>query len=385
MNNKLKELLINLSFSLGKTFKNIEKQFKDDQSYIELPLLDYKENEFGKLTINFPPRIENKLIYILKIKNNLDTLEEFLELFTKNFTATFKIDYIEVEEHLALDINFNIMWLKVEVKQYKNFYKVSKEKNILNINLDKRYELGRYKLSFITTTNFLDEYYKRIDLKREEIINEIKEITGLDNKLIEINSMDWFNRNLLISKERFETLFKKISKTVTRNSDFMGRINKNDFIFDNFAFITRDSKYYKKSAMNFLSDFKINEKIIPSEDLFFDKLNFSDSNFTIIYNINKRILKATVIREMLRLNKNTFETDDFSAKFKIFDGEEERYSEIKDYHTKNMYYRYFCIEENFNKLITAIDNNLNIVEYATYLPKKLKINENMRKLIIQIN
>lgn len=388
MNNKLKELLIKLDFSLEKSFKNIENKVKDDQSYIEVSILDNNVSEFGKLTIFFPARFESKESkskYISKIINTLNSLDEFLKLFTKKFTATFKINYFEYEEYLALDKDLNIMCFKTKEKQYSNYYKASESKNIIDINFVTEYELGRYRLKFVTTKNLLDEYNRRMNLKRKEILNKINEITGLDNNIIEITSVDWFNRNLLLSKDKFETLYNKVNKTVTRNSDFLGKINKNDFVYDEFAFITRDSKYYKKSAIKFLSDFKKTEKIQISEELFFDKLNFSDDNFTIIYNKNKSILKANIIREMLRLNKNAFTHDSFSVKFKIFDGENERYSNIYDYHTKNMFYRYFWPEEKFNDLVNMIDSNLDINEYAIYLPKKLKTTQNMRKLIIEIS
>ena len=388
MKNKLIELLIKLDFSLEKSFKNIENKVKDDQSYVEVSLLDNNVSEFGKLTIFFPARFESKESkskYISKIINTLNSLDEFLKLFTKKFTATFKINYFEYEEYLALDKDLNIMCFKTKEKQYSNYYKASESKNIIDINFVTEYEIGRYRLKFVTTKNLLDEYNRRMNLKRKEILNKINEITGLEKEIIEINSFDWFNRNLLLSKDKFETLYNKVNKTVTRNSGFQGKINKNDFIFDEFAFITRDSKYYIKSAIKFLSDFKKAEKIQISEELFFDKLNFSYDNFTIIYNKNKSKLKANIIKEMLRLNKNAFTHDSFSVRFKIFDGENERYSNIYDYHTKNMFYRYFCFEEQFNDLVNAIDSNINIKEYAIYLPKKLKTAQNMRKLIIEIN
>lgn len=385
MNNKLKELLIKLDFSLEKSFKNIENKVKNDQSYVEVSLLDNNESEFGKITIFFPPRLKNKSRYVYKINNALKSVEEFLKLFTTKFTATFKIEFIEVEEYITLDKNLNIMYLKGEEKQHKKIYKHFQKDDVLDIRFKEEYELGRYRLKFVTTKNLLDEYNRRINVRKEEILKEINEIIGLEKEIIEITSVDWFNRNLLLSKDKFETLYNKVNKTVTRNSDFLGKINKNDFVYDEFAFITRDSKYYKKSAISFLGDFKKTQKIQISEELFFDKLNFSDDNFTIIYNKNKSILKANIIREMLRLNKNSFKHDDFLFKFKIFDGEKERYSNIDDYHTKNMFYRYFCLEEQFNDLVNAIDSNVTIKEYARYLPKKLKTAQNMRKLIIEIS
>lgn len=388
MKNKLIELLIKLDFSLEKSFKNIENKVKDDQSYVEVSLLDNNESEFGKITIFFPPRFESKeskLKYISKLNDKLNSLDEFLKLFTKKFTATFKINYIEYEEYLALDKNLNIMCFKTKKKEYSNYYKASESKNIIDINFVTEYEIGRYRLKFVATKNLLDEYNRRMNLKRKEILNKINEIIGLEKEIIEINSFDWFNRNLLLSKDKFETLYNKVNKAVTRNSGFLGEINKNDFIFDEFAFITRDSKYYIKSAINFLDGFKKTEKIQISEELFFDKLNFFDDNFTIIYNKNKSILKANIIREMLRLNKNAFTNDGFSVRFKIFDGENERYSNIYDYHTKNMFYKYFGPEEKFNDLVNMIDSNLDINEYAIYLPKKLKTTQNLRKLIIEIS
>lgn len=388
MKNKLIELLIKLDFSLEKSFKNIENKVKDDQSYVEVSLLDNNESEFGKITIFFPPRFESKeskLKYISKLNDKLNSLDEFLKLFTKKFTATFKINYIEYEEYLALDKNLNIMCFKTKKKEYSNYYKASESKNIIDINFVTEYEIGRYRLKFVATKNLLDEYNRRMNLKRKEILNKINEIIGLEKEIIEINSFDWFNRNLLLSKDKFETLYNKVNKAVMRNSGFLGEINKNDFVYEEFAFITRDSKYYKKSAIKFLSDFKKTEKIQISEELFFDKLNFSDDNFTIIYNKNKSILKANIIREMLRLNKNSFKHDDFLFKFKIFDGEKERYSDIKDCNTKKMFYRNFCPEEKFNELANIIDSNINTIEYAIYLPKKLKTTQNMRKLIIEIS
>ncbi len=388
MKNKLIELLIKLDFSLEKSFKNIENKVKDDQSYVEVSLLDNNESEFGKITIFFPPRFESKeskLKYISKINDKLNSLDEFLKLFTKKFTATFKINYIEYEEYIALDKDLNIMCFKTKKKEYSNYYKTSERKDVMNINFVTEYELGRYKLSFITTLNFLEEYNRRINVRKEEILKEINEITGYEKEIIEINSFDWFNRNLLLSKDKFETLYNKVNKAVTRNSGFLGEINKNDFVYEEFAFITRDSKYYIKSAIKFLSDFKKTEKIQISEESFFDKLNFFDNNFSIIYNKNKSILKANIIRVMLRLNKTAFTNDGFSVRFKIFDGENERYSDIKDCNTKKMFYRNFCPEEKFNELANIIDSNINTIEYATYLPKKLKTTQNLRKLIIEIS
>ena len=180
------------------------------------------------------------------------------------------------------------MCFKTKEKQYSNYYKASESKNIIDINFVTEYEIGRYRLKFVTTKNLLDEYNRRMNLKRKEILNKINEIIGLEKEIIEINSFDWFNRNLLLSKDKFETLYNKVNKAVTRNSGFLGEINKNDFVYEEFAFITRDSKYYKKSAIKFLSDFKKTEKIQISEELFFDKLNFSDDNL-LLYIIRTKV------------------------------------------------------------------------------------------------
>ena len=90
MNNKLKELLIKLDFSLEKSFKNIENKVKNDQSYVEVSLLDKNVSEFGKLTIFFPARFESKESKIKYISKNM------IYILIKRFTKTQTKIYIHI-------------------------------------------------------------------------------------------------------------------------------------------------------------------------------------------------------------------------------------------------------------------------------------------------
>ncbi|CBH21387.1 protein of unknown function [Acetoanaerobium sticklandii] len=384
----LKDLLYQANFSLNYTFLALEKTKNTSDKYLSISILDESKNPFGNLYINFPMRINSNARYIEKILNNKDSIENFFSIFTSKFQANFKIEFWELTEYISLDNNCNIIYFRESEKKYVKSHKVNTKENCIRIGINKNYEMGLYTLTCVCTINLKDVYKKQFDEEREKILKEIKENIEAELLIKKLDFKEPFNRVKIIQNDIIQNVFNKIKNSKTRSTVQWAYSPVSDFAFQEFVFLTRRNKYYNKYAADYIKNI-INEKFTfkNKEQFYEEKFNYSSEHFSILYNQNCDILKAKVILEMLRLNRDDIKLHSASfeleIKFSIFDGSEKRESLQSDYNLKKMFYKYLAEVEHFNKLIQFFTYGEQELQIDFQLNKRKKTDENKRSLIIK--